>query len=129
MLTNSIGSEVEFYTLRGFDLIGPAIAAALDDPEGVPDRDPGLGRYVGVYDSIWGQSAIVRWKDGLAELRLKSRDPKDALSRLKASGELTFTRVRKDDEDQPGEELAFELAGDGTVLGFKRHSNWYPKVR
>ena len=37
--------------------------------------------------------------------------------------------VRKDDEDQPGEAFVFELADDGTVRGFKRHSNWYPKVR
>ena len=129
VLTNSIGPQVRTYTLRGFDLIGPAIKSAVDDPEGVPERDPGMDDYVGIYDSIWGQSAILRWEDGLAELWLPARDPKEALARLKKSGDHTFTRVRKDDEDQPGEAFVFELADDGQVKGFWRHSNWYPKVR
>jgi len=129
VLTNSIGSEVGTFTLRGFDLIGPAVKSAVDDPDGAPERDLELDRYVGVYDSIWGQSAILQWEDGLAELWLPTRNPKDSLARLKKSSEHTFTRVRKDDADQPGEEFVFEIADDGTIKGFWRHSNWYPKVR
>lgn len=129
VLTNSIGSEVGVYTLRGVDLIGSAIAEALDDPEGVPERDPELDRYVGVYGSIWGQSAVVRWNDGLAELGLQSRNPKEALSVWKMTGEGTFVRERKDDEDQPGEEIVFDFAEDGTVLGFTQHSSQARKIR
>ena len=60
-------------------------------------EEPALDRFVGIYDSIWGQSAIVRWKDGLAELWLKSRDPKEALTPLEktTTGEWIFTRVRE----------------------------------
>lgn len=128
-LTNAIGSDIGLYTAKAFDLVAPAIAKALDDPQGAPERDPALDRYVGVYDSIWGQSAIVRWEDGLAQIWLGSRDPKKSLERLAKSGEHAFRRIREDDEAQPGEEIVFELAEDGSVRRFAQHSNWYVKVR
>jgi CubicO group peptidase (beta-lactamase class C family) len=129
VLTNTIGSEVELYTAKAFDLIAPAIEKAREDPEDLPERDPDLDRYTGVYDSIWGQSAIVRWEDGLAAVWLDQRDLKEALVKLKETGEHVFRRVREDDEDQPGEEFVFDVAEDGTVTRYKQHSNWYRKVR
>ena len=95
----------------------------------VAERDPDLERYTGVYDTIWGQVAILPWEDGLAVLDLASRDPKEALSKLKPAGEHTFRRVRKDDEDIPGETFEFEVAEDGTVTRFMQHSNWFTKIR
>jgi CubicO group peptidase (beta-lactamase class C family) len=129
VLTNAVGSEVELYTAKAFDLIRPAIEKALKEPGKVPERDPALDRYAGVYDSIWGQSAIVRWEDGLAAVSLAERDLKEALVRLKKTGEHVFRRVREDEEDQLGEEFVFDLAQDGTVTRYKQHSNWYRKVR
>lgn len=128
VLTNSIGSEVGFYTEKAFDLVAPAIKKALDDPKGAPKRDRSLDRYVGIYDSIWGQTAIVRWDEGLAALGLRSRDPKGALANLKKTGEHIFRRIRKDDESL-GETFVFDVADDGTVTRFKSHSNWSVKVR
>jgi CubicO group peptidase (beta-lactamase class C family) len=128
VLTNSIGSEVGLYANEAFDIIAPAIAEALERPKELPKRDPALDRYTGVYDSIWGQYAIVRWGDGLAALWLKNRDIKDAFVRLKPSGEQTFRIVRKDDESA-GDAIVFELDEAGQVLRFKRHSNIYVKVR
>ena len=127
VLTNSIGSEVGFYTAKAFDLIAPAIKKVLDDPKGRPKRDKDLDRYVGVYASVWGESAIIRWEDGLAELWLGSRDPKEALTRLKKIGDHTFRRIRDDDEEL-GEAFLFEIGEDGTASRFKRHSNWYVRV-
>ncbi len=129
VLTNAIGSEVEFYTAKAFDLIRPAVEKALEEPGKAPQRDPALDRYPGVYDSIWGQSAIVRWEDGLAAVSLEQRELKDALVKLKKTGEHVFRRVREDDEEQLGEELVFELAADGTVTGYKQHSNSSRRVR
>ena len=129
VLTNAIGSEVELYTAKAFDLIRPAIEEALKEPGKVPERDPEIDRYAGVYDSIWGQSAIVRWEDGLAAVSLAERDLKGALVRLKKTGEHVFRRVREDEEDQLGEEFVFDVAQDGTVARYKQHSNWYRKVR
>lgn len=128
VLTNSIGSEVGFYTEKAFDLIGPAIEKAIEDPDGAPKRDRDLDRYVGIYDSVWGQNAIIRWEDGLADLWLASRDPKEALTRLKRTGDHTFRRIRDDDEEL-GETFEFEVSEDGNVIRYKQHSNYYLKVR
>ena len=42
VLTNAIGSEVDLYTKKGYELIAPAIEQAMENPEGAPDRDPSL---------------------------------------------------------------------------------------
>jgi CubicO group peptidase (beta-lactamase class C family) len=129
VLTNSIGSEVGFYTLKAFDLIAPAVEEALDEEGEVPERDPSLDRYTGVYESIWGQSAIVRWEDGLAYLGLGSRDPANALFKLKKTDDHTFRLVRKDDDKVLGQEFVFEVAEDGSVTRYLTHSNWSTKIR
>jgi hypothetical protein len=128
-LTNSIGSEVSFYTLKALDLIAPAVEEALDEDAEPTERDPSLDRYTGVYESIWGEAAIVRWKEGLGYLWLDTRDPAGELFELKKTGEHTFRLVRKDDEAVLGQEFLFEIAEDGTVTRFLTHSNWYTKIR
>ena len=128
VLTNAIGSPVELFTERGHELIGPAIKKAKTNPDDLPARDPDLDRYVGIYDSAWGQTAVLRWKDGLAVLWLGTRNPKESLTELEKTGEHTFRRVRKDDESL-GEEIFFEVAEDGAVVRFKQHSNWDIKIR
>jgi CubicO group peptidase (beta-lactamase class C family) len=129
VLTNSIGSEVSFYTAKAFDLIGPTVEAVLDEEAAVPERDPDLNRYTGVYGSIWREVAILGWEEGLAILDLGSRNPKQDLFKLKKTGEHEFRIIRKDDKEVLGDELVFELNQEGTVLRFKRHSNWYSKLR
>jgi CubicO group peptidase (beta-lactamase class C family) len=128
VLTNAIGSPTDLFTERGHELLGPAIQQAKDDPDDLPQRDPDLDRYVGVYDSAWGQTAILRWKDGLATLWLGTRNPQANLTELKKTGEHTFRRVRKDD-DSLGEEFFFEVDENGEVTRFRQHSNWEDKVR
>lgn len=128
VLTNAIGADVGLYAARAFDLIAPAIEAARKAPEKAPARDGERDRYTGVYDSIWGQVAVVQWDDGLAMLELESRDPAQSMVRLQPAGEHTFRRVRKDDESL-GETIYFEVDADGTVRRFQQHSMWMNKVR
>jgi CubicO group peptidase (beta-lactamase class C family) len=128
VLSNAIGTEVDFYVEQAIELIAPEVEEAKDDPGGAPDRDPGLDRYVGIYDSIWGQDAVVRWEDGLAMITLETRGPKANLQKLRRVGEHTFRRVRDDDKSL-GETVIFDVADDGTVTRFKQHSNWYLRVR
>ena len=111
------GARTGVTSLRGLALQGP-VREALH-----------LDRYVGIYDSIWGQWAVLRWKEGLAALWLHSRDPGETLFELKPDGEHVFRRVREDDEDQPGERIVFEVDDTGAVTGFRRHSNVHVKVR
>jgi CubicO group peptidase (beta-lactamase class C family) len=128
VLSNAIGAEVHFYAARAFDLLGPAVAAALGAPADLPPRDPALERYTGVYASIWGQDAVVRWGDGLAILDLRSRDPKNDMEQLRRTGEHTFRRVRGDDGSL-GETVYFEVGEDGAVRRFQQHSIWQDRVR
>jgi CubicO group peptidase (beta-lactamase class C family) len=128
VLASAIGTPVTFYAEKAADLLVPAIETATDSPDDVTERDPNLDRYVGVYDSAWGQTAILRWKDGLAVLGLGTRNPKESLFELEKVGDHTFRRVRRDDESL-GEEFFFEVDDNGTVTRFLQHSNWETKVK
>jgi hypothetical protein len=50
---------------------------------------------------------------------LEERELKEALVRLKKTGEHVFRRAREGDEDQLGEEFVFDLAEDGTVTRYE----------
>jgi CubicO group peptidase (beta-lactamase class C family) len=130
VLSNAIGTEVDLYVQQAVALVGPALKEARDDPDGAPERDPELDRYVGIYDDGpgWGHSAFVRWEDGLGMLSLGTRSPGDDLEKLKKTGEHTFRRIRKDDESL-GETVVFEVNDDGVVTRALRYSNWFIRVR
>ncbi len=59
---------------------------------------------------------------------LGTRNPKEAIYKLKKTGDHTFRRVRKDDESL-GEEFVFEIDENGNVTRFTSHSNWMTKVQ
>jgi CubicO group peptidase (beta-lactamase class C family) len=128
VLTNAIGSNHTLYARKAAAVLRPAVKAASKDPADQPERDPELQRYIGVYDSVWGRTAIVRWKDGLAAVGLRSRaiDPDDWISPLKHVDGHVFRRVRKDD-DSLGEEWVFDVDEDGQVVSVTSHSN--PDIR
>ena len=128
VLTSAIGSPVGFYAEKAADLLVPAIASATGKTTEVPGRNPELNRFVGIYDSSWGQAAVIHWQGGLAIMDLDSRDPKESISKLSKTGENTFRRVRKDDESL-GEEFVFEIDESGAVTRFMSHSNWMTKVQ
>jgi hypothetical protein len=128
ILSNAIGTEVDHYVEKAIELIAPAVEKAVDEPGGAPERDAGLDRYVGIYDSIWGQEAVITWKDGLALIPLRTRNPKDSLETLRKVGGHTFRRVR-DDDGSLGETVVFDVSEEGRATRFKQHSNWYVRVR
>ena len=117
--------------LRPEDKIAVAVAAnAMIDAGGIaqdvyalmapaltgkaPEKpDPDFSAYLGTYTSQpWGgESAIVAWEDGIADMGLPNDNPVNALTKLKKTGEHTFRRVRRDGE--LGEEVKFEMGPDG----------------
>jgi hypothetical protein len=128
VMTNAIDANPGRYTNNAYRIVAPAVAKALESKDEVKQPDPALRMYAGTYHTAWGgELAVLPWKDGLALLYLPNEDPLDALVRLKQTGEHTFRRIRSDEE--LGEEIVFELDGDGNVVRFKRDSNYYPKVR
>ena len=65
--------------------------------------------------------------EGIAAVDLPTADPLSGMQKLRHVGGNTFRRVRKDGE--LGEEVVFEVGGDGKVTRLKWNSNYQVKVR
>ena len=130
VLTNAIESNHVLYARKAAAVLTPAVKAANDASTERLERDPELDRYVGVYDTVWGREAIVRWKEGLAGVSLTNReiDPDKWIAPLTHVEGHVFRRVRADDGTL-GEEWVFEVDEDGHVLSVTVHSNPAVRVR
>jgi CubicO group peptidase (beta-lactamase class C family) len=126
-MSNALGVDSEGFARRIYDIVAPAIKAAVKDPAGTKPVDPELKKYTGSYSGAWGEIAMIVWEGGLAAVDLPTWDPVKDLTKLKKTGENTFRRVRKD--DVLGEEIVFEMGPDGRPARMKWHSNYYPRVR
>ncbi len=126
-LSNALGVDSGLFAQRMYDIVAPAIAAAVKDPKGAKAPDPELKRFTGSYaSSFGGEIAIVVWEDSLASLWLPTMDPVRGLTKLRKTGDGTFRRIREDGE--LGEEVVFESGADGRVTRLKWHSNYYPRT-
>jgi len=128
VLTSTIGSDPGLYAARAFDVVAPAVAEALASPDATPERGFDPEPYSGVYGSIWGQTAVVPWQNGMAVLGLGTSDPAGSMERLEHIEKHTFRLIREDD-DSLGEAIEFEIGADGQATRFKRHSIWQERVR
>jgi len=128
VLTNAIGSNVSLYARKAAAVLAPAVEASSGGCEDAPVRNPEFDRFVGVYDSVWGRTAIVEWNNGLAAVDLDNRavDRDDWISPLKHIEGSVFRRVRSDD-DTLGEEWVFEVDADGRAVSITSHS--FPMTR
>jgi len=118
-----------------YDLVAEAIAEATGD-EGEETakpqesaETPDLDDFVGAYSQQpWGgETAVVRWKGGLAMLSLPTDNPVRALTRIRHEEGDVFRRVRADDE--LGEAIVFERGADGRVTGYRQHGNLSARMR
>ena len=107
-----------------YALMAPALTGKAPEKP-----DPDFSAYLGTYTSQpWGgESAIVAWEDGIADLGLPNDDPVNSLTRLRKTGEHTFRRVRKDGE--LGEEVKFEMGPDGKATALTWFSNRRARLR
>lgn len=137
-MANANGVDTGKYARGMHALVAPAVKEALRARDSATASssadmgdvgDPGLDRYLGAYDAQpWGgETAVVRWKGGLALLSLPTDDPVRALTRLEHVDGHAFRRVRSD--DQPGEPIRFEVDADGRATALVRFENRYPRVR
>jgi CubicO group peptidase (beta-lactamase class C family) len=128
-LANALGVNPQQFAQRMYDLVGPAIRAAVKDTLApAKPADPSLAKYVGTYDnSHGGEIAVVQWDGGLATLSLPTMDPVRSLTKLRKVGEHTFRRIRRD--DTLGEPFVFEMGSDGKPTRMVWFSNYYPRVK
>jgi len=133
------------YTAGLYDLVAPAISSAADPGHG-PATTAGRGaaddterrtghetggdptEYLGTYSAQpWGsESAVVRWRGGLAILSLPTEDPVDALTKLGHAGDDTFYVIRSDGER--GHDVIFHRGADGRIESYSQHGNFSPRV-
>jgi CubicO group peptidase (beta-lactamase class C family) len=117
------------FTRRAYEILAPALKAAKDKPDAEDVTPSDLQRYVGVYDSYpWGgETQVIPWKGGLAEISFPTDDPLEAIIRLKHIDGDTFRRIR--DDESLGEEHVFEVDENGEVVRLWIHGNSSPRIR
>ena len=130
VMANASGAPVGLYTRRAFEIVGPAIEAAIESPGGGEKIDPALLKYTGTYSAQpWGggETVVLPWKKGLAMIALPTDDPVEAVIELEHIEENVFRRIR--DDGELAEEIVFEMDENGEVTDLKRRSNFRPKVQ
>ena len=121
-------------------LVAEAIRGAASDDEESDEREeaeeddeapsgPDLQEYLGTYDSqAWGgETAVIRWRGGLALMSIPTDDPSGSLRRLRHDEGDTFHRIRSDGD--PGEAVVFERDDEGQVSGMRIHGQLSRRVR
>jgi CubicO group peptidase (beta-lactamase class C family) len=127
-MSNAQNADTRLFVRRAYQIVSPAVAAALDSPGSAKPSDPALARYLGWYQSPFGREFhVLSWAGSLALLPLPTADPLGELTKLQQTGNHTFRRVRED--GGLGEEIVFEVGRDGGVTRFRRHSNYLTRVR
>ena len=130
VMINAQGTNPNQVWAQMAKVLGPALATVADDPGGAPDRSAGLAEFEGLYESGWGETAVLRWNGSLAALRLPVGDPLDALVELEreegGNGDM-FRRVR--DDGELGEAYVFDRGADGRIARLSVHGNFSLKTR
>ena len=131
------------YAYGIYDLVAAALKAVADSSDeaavvasepsvdGAQREGPDLAPYLGTYSAQpWGsETAVVRWKGGLAFLSLPTTNPTTTLNgnRLDHDQGDVFFRVRSDGER--GEDVFFERDASGAVTGYRVHGNLSARIR
>jgi len=124
-MTNGRRVSASGFARRAYDIMAPAIKAAVEDPQGGEAPDPELERFTGLYSRPLGtESAVLTWEGQLVVIGLPTSNPLEGMTKLKHMEGNSFRRVRSDGD--LGEEYLFEEGPDGTMT-YWVHNN--PRVR
>jgi CubicO group peptidase (beta-lactamase class C family) len=117
------------YTSVAYDLVAPAIRAALDDPGGGKAVPADFERFMGGYDLFpWsGEYRVVPWNGGLAALRLPAQDPRTGLRPLRHVEGRRFQAM--DDGGWPSGDFVFDVDAEGNVVGVVVDGTPLPRLR
>ncbi len=111
---------------RMMSTVGAALESIQSDPGGGTARPASLAEYEGLYESNWGESAILRWDDSLISVGLPTGDPVNAMTKLRRTGDDIFQRVR--DDGELGEAYIFQRDESGAIESYTVHGNFSRKV-
>jgi hypothetical protein len=128
VMINAMGVNTEEIATQLLKVAGAALSEAAKPSATAKTSALDLERFAGLYRSVWGELAVVPWEGGLAALDLPTSDILGDLVRLRHIESSTFRRIREDGDDL-GEEVRFEIAPDGRVSGLAWHQAHSIKVR
>ncbi len=106
--------------------VGAALESIHSDPGGGTARPASLAEYEGLYESNWGETAILRWDDSLIAVSLPNSNPVESMTKLRRTADDTFQRVR--DDDELGEAYIFQRDDSGAIESYTVHGNFSRKV-
>lgn len=112
---------------RMMSTVGAALESIQGDPGGGTARPAALAEYEGLYESSWGETAILRWDDSLISVGVLSNNPVEAMTKLRQTGDDIFQRVR--DDGELGEAYIFQRDDSGAIESYTVHGNYSRKVR
>lgn len=108
------------------DILGSALESIHANPGSGTRRPAALAEYEGLYESTWGETAILRWDDGIVAVGVPTDNPMGAMRKLRRVDGDTFRRVR--DDGEVGEAYVFHREG-GAIDRLSVHGNYSRKVR
>jgi len=124
-MTNGRRVSAGGFASTAFDIVAPAIRAAVADSDGGEKPSQDLEKFTGLYSRPLGtESAVLTWEGQLVVVGLPTSNPVSAMTELKHMEGNSFRRIRSDGE--LGEEYLFEEAADGTMT-YWVHNN--PRFR
>ena len=128
VMTNAIDIDALGLSRRGYEIVAPAIKAAVTDSAPTKPADPTLASYLGTYAAAWdGETEVVRWEDGLGLIDFPARNPMQSLTKLRKVGEHAFRRIRKD--GKLAEAWTFDVGPDGRATALRVNYNISRRVR
>ena len=120
-MTNGQGINTRGFTQRAYDIVAPAVRAALKDPHGEYERHAQLDRLTGTYERPLGnESAVLVWDGELVVVGLPTQNPLDSMTRLRRVDGDSFRRIRED--GNLGEEFLFEEDADGNMRMWRNNN-------
>jgi CubicO group peptidase (beta-lactamase class C family) len=118
-----VGSST--FSSIAFNIMAPAILAAVKDEDEGEEANTELEKYTGLYSRPLGtESAVLTWEGELVVVGLPTSNPLGGMTKLKHMEGDSFRRVLSGGE--LGEEYLFEESADGTMT-YWVHNN--PRVR
>ena len=120
-MTNGRRVSASNYAQRVFDIVAPAIRAAIRNPNAEYEAKSDLKTFTGIYSRPFGtESAVLIWEGELVTFGLPSNNPLNGMTRLKRINGNSFQRIRSD--GNLGEEFLFEQDADGKMLMWRNNN-------
>lgn len=130
VLTNAQDGDPGAYREQAFKLLGPVIAKATAETSSPSVADPAWQKWVGIYESRWGEIHIKVLNEALMMINPAGDDPWESRTLLEPLGPNTFRMVAPGIVygSAIGEVLTFETNDRGEVVRMSENGQYWLRV-